>query len=185
MARLVLLNKPFAVLCQFSAKPGRVCLKDFVKIPGIYPAGRLDFDSEGLVILTDDGRLQGRISDPRHRLAKVYWAQVEGEPGESDLAVLRAGVLLGEFPTRQCKAELLPAPEWLWPREPPIRRRLTVPTSWLRLELTEGKNRQVRRMTAAVGHPTLRLIRTSIGPWSIAGLSPGQWRMASSQDPAS
>jgi 23S rRNA pseudouridine2457 synthase len=182
VTRLILLNKPYAVLCQFSPVPGRHCLKDFVKMPGIYPAGRLDFDSEGLVVLTDDGRLQARISHPRHKLVKVYWVQVEGSPVENDLDALRRGVLLGDARTRQCRADLVPEPDWLWPREPPVRRRLVVPTTWLRLELAEGRNRQVRRMTAAIGHPTLRLIRQSIGPWSIDGLSPGAWRVVSPAD---
>lgn len=182
MTRLILFNKPYAVLCQFSSGGGRLCLKDFVKTPAIYPAGRLDFDSEGLVVLTDDGRLQARISDPRHKLAKVYWVEVEGAPRESDLGTLRRGVLLGDAHTRRCKADLMAAPDWLWAREPPVRKRLTIPTSWLRLELAEGRNRQVRRMTAAIGHPTLRLIRSSVGPWSIEGLSPGAWRTASPAD---
>jgi 23S rRNA pseudouridine2457 synthase len=175
MPRLILLNKPYGVLCQFTAPEGRLCLKDFVKVAGVYPAGRLDLDSEGLVVLTDDGGLQARISDPRHKMVKVYWAQVEGEPDAAALAALRRGVDLGDFHTRACKAQAMPEPGWLWPRTPPIRVRVKLTTSWLRIELSEGKNRQVRRMTAAIGHPTLRLVREAVGAWSIARLASGSW----------
>jgi 23S rRNA pseudouridine2457 synthase len=176
MSKIVLFNKPYGVLCQFRAAPARQTLKDFIPIPGVYPAGRLDADSEGLVVLTDDGALQHRISDPRHKLAKVYWAQVEGMPSEQALARLRGGVDLGDFVTRSATAELVPEPTWLWPRNPPIRERKNIPTRWLALGLSEGKNRQVRRMTAAVGFPTLRLIRFSIGAWDVGDLAPGEIR---------
>jgi 23S rRNA pseudouridine2457 synthase len=176
MSRLILFNKPYGVLCQFSASAGRQTLKDFVPIPDVYPAGRLDADSEGLVVLTDDGRLQHRISDPRRKLAKTYWVQVEGVPTPQALAKLRLGVELGDFVTRPAQAQLAPEPDWIWPRQPPVRYRKNIPTSWLELALNEGKNRQVRRMTAAVGYPTLRLIRFSVGAWSLAALSSGEWR---------
>lgn len=175
MSRLILFNKPFAVICQFSGDGGRATLKDFIAMPGVYAAGRLDTDSEGLLLLTDDGMLQQRIADPRHKQPKTYVVQVEGEPHERALAALRAGLDLGDFHTRPCAARRIDAPAWLWPREPPVRYRKTVPTAWLEIVLREGKNRQVRRMTAKVGFPTLRLIRTAIGPWSIDGIAPGQW----------
>ncbi|MCB1887518.1 MAG: pseudouridine synthase [Rhodocyclaceae bacterium] len=176
MSRLILLNKPFGVVCQFSRDGERPCLKDFVEVPGVYPAGRLDTDSEGLLLLTDDGRLQHRIADPRHKQPKTYLAQVEGEIDPPALAALASGVDLGDFRSRPCRARAIPEPDWLWRREPPVRFRKSVPTSWLELILTEGKNRQVRRMTARVGFPTLRLLRVAIGPWSLDGLAPGQWR---------
>ena len=176
MARLVLLNKPFGVLCQFTDGQGRATLADHVNIPGVYPAGRLDRDSEGLLLLTDDGRLQARIADPRHRMEKVYWAQVEGVPSPEALAALRAGVELKDGRTRPARAEPMDAPSRLWPRDPPIRVRKSVPDSWLHFTLREGRNRQVRRMTAAVGHPTLRLIRAQVGPWALGDLPPGAWR---------
>lgn len=176
MSRVILLNKPFGVICQFSGEPGRPTLKDFVPVPGVYAAGRLDTDSEGLLLLTDDGALQHRIADPRHKLPKTYLVQVEGEPDEAALARLRAGLDLGDFVTRPCEARKIAAPDWLWPRDPPVRFRKSVPTAWLEIVLREGKNRQVRRMTAKAGFPTLRLIRVAVGDWSLAGLSPGEWR---------
>lgn len=178
MTRLVLFNKPFGVLSQFTderAGAPRATLADFIDLPGVYPAGRLDHDSEGLLVLTDDGRLQARIADPRFKLAKTYLVQVEGVPGDDALARLRAGVALKDGDTRPAEVERIAAPQ-LWPRDPPIRVRLTVPDSWLRLTIREGRNRQVRRMTAAVGHPTLRLVRWSVGAWSLDGLAPGAWR---------
>ena len=174
--RLILLNKPFQVLPQFTGREGRRCLGDLLSIRGVYPAGRLDYDSEGLMILTDFGPWQARISQPGAPFPKRYLAQVEGEPGEDALQSLRRGIDLADGPTRPAGAEVVPEPAWLWPRDPPIRYRKSIPTSWLQLTLSEGRNRQVRRMTAAVGLPTLRLIREAIGPWTIEGLSPGQWR---------
>lgn len=179
MARLILFNKPYGVLSQFtdrgSAGSGRQTLSDYVKVPGVYPAGRLDRDSEGLLLLTDDGRLQARIADPRFKLPKTYLVQVEGEVEESALAALRRGVVLADGPTRPAQAERIAAPT-LWPRDPPVRFRKTVPDCWLQLTIGEGRNRQVRRMTAAVGHPTLRLVRWRIGDWTLDGLAPGEWR---------
>ncbi len=179
MSRLILLNKPYGVICQFSGEPGRATLKDFVPVPGVYPAGRLDTDSEGLLLLTDDGGLQHWIADPRHKLPKTYLVQVEGEPDEDALVRLRAGLDLGDFVSRRCDARLVSEPDWLWPRDPPVRFRKSVPTSWLEIVLREGKNRQVRRMTAKIGFPTLRLVRLAIGPWPLSGLGPGEWREAS------
>ena len=176
MSRLILLNKPYGVLCQFTDEAGRATLKDCVAVPGVYAAGRLDTDSEGALLLTDDGPLQHRIADPRHKQPKTYLVQVEGEPDEAALARLRAGLDLGDFRTRPCRARAVAEPDWLWPRDPPVRFRNSVPTSWLEIVLREGKNRQVRRMTAKVGFPTLRLIRIAIGPWRLDGLLPGQWR---------
>jgi len=172
---LVLFNKPYGVLCQFTGA-GRATLADFIPMKHVYPAGRLDHDSEGLVVLTDDGRLQQRISHPRHKLAKTYRVQVEGLPDEGALARLRAGVALNDGTTLPAQARCIPPPEDLWPRDPPIRFRKRVADSWIELVLTEGRNRQVRRMTAAVGHPTLRLIRWSVGDWSLEGLRPGEYR---------
>jgi 23S rRNA pseudouridine2457 synthase len=176
MSRLILVNKPFGVVCQFSSAGDRPTLKDLVRVPGVYPAGRLDTDSEGLLVLTDDGRLQARITDPRHKLEKGYWAQVEGVPDSAALDRLRRGVDLGDFVTREAHVEPIDEPPGLWPRDPPIRFRQSIAASWLDLVLREGKNRQVRRMTARVGLPTLRLVRHRIGPWNLAGLAPGQWR---------
>jgi 23S rRNA pseudouridine2457 synthase len=173
---LIAFNKPFDVICKFSAEPGRKTLADYVDVRGVYPAGRLDTDSEGLLLLTDDGALQARISNPRHKLAKVYWAQVENVPSEEALAAVRRGVDLGDFVTRPADARLIDEPANLWPRDPPIRYRAKIPTAWLELTLREGKNRQVRRMTARVGFPTLRLVRASIGRVALEGLAPGEWR---------
>ncbi len=175
MSRLILFNKPYGVLTQFSDKEGRPTLADYIPVPGVYAAGRLDADSEGLVVLTDDGAMQARISDPRHKLAKLYWAQVEGLATDEALCALAAGVDLGDFVTRPCEACRVAEPPGLWARNPPIRERALIPTSWLQLVLREGKNRQVRRMTARVGFPTLRLIRWAIGDWTLDGLAPGQW----------
>ncbi|OFZ69923.1 MAG: pseudouridine synthase [Betaproteobacteria bacterium RBG_16_58_11] len=176
MPRLILFNKPYGVLCQFSPEGTHTTLKDFIAIPDVYPAGRLDTDSEGLLILTDDGALQHRISDPKHKLPKTYWAQVEGVPDQAALDQLRNGLDLGDFVTRPAEARLIAEPEGLWPRVPPIRVRQHIPTSWLELTIAEGKNRQVRRMTAKVGYPTLRLIRYAIGAYTLDGLAPGVWR---------
>lgn len=176
MSRLILFNKPYGVMTQFSAVDGRLTLKDYIPVPGVYPAGRLDADSEGLLLLTNDGSLQARISDPRHKLPKRYWAQVDGAVSEAALQALRGSLDLGDFRTKPCQARLLDEPAGLWSREPPIRYRKAIPTSWLEIEISEGKNRQVRRMTAKVGHPTLRLIRWAVGPWSLENLLPGQWR---------
>ena len=173
--RLIVLNKPFDVLTQFQDEAGRATLKDFVAVPGVYPAGRLDRDSEGLLLLTNDGRLQVRIADPRHKLAKTYWVQVEGEPSEEQLQRLRDGVELNDGPTLPAEARCLDAPA-LWERHPPVRFRKSVPTAWLELVIREGRNRQVRRMTAAVGLPTLRLVRVRIGEWTLEGLQPGEWK---------
>ncbi len=173
---LILLNKPFRVLSQFRDADGRATLSDFVDVPNVYPAGRLDYDSEGLILLTDDGRLQARISQPRSRTRKTYRAQVEGTPTADQLRQLERGVKLKDGPARAVAAQLIDEPPELWERDPPIRYRKNVPDSWIELVLTEGRNRQVRRMTAAVGLPTLRLIRYSIGDWSLEGLRPGEWR---------
>jgi 23S rRNA pseudouridine2457 synthase len=173
--RLICFNKPYGVLSQFTAEGRWRGLKDFIDLPGVYVAGRLDADSEGLLLLTNDGALQARIADPRFKMEKTYWVQVEGEPDVAALAALRQGVLLNDGMTRPAAARQIAPPPGLWEREPPIRTRLTKPTAWLELGLREGRNRQVRRMTAAVGLPTLRLVRAAIGPYSLAGLAPGQW----------
>ncbi|HSO44615.1 MAG TPA: pseudouridine synthase [Rhodoferax sp.] len=174
--RLICFNKPYGVLSQFTPEGRWRGLKDFIDIPGVYVAGRLDADSEGLLLLTDDGKLQARISDPRHKMEKTYWVQVEGIPDEAALASLRQGVQLNDGPTRPARARLIPQPEPLWAREPPVRVRQSIPTSWLEVVISEGRNRPVRRLTAAVGYPTLRLIRAAIGPYSLDGLAPGTWR---------
>ena len=173
---LIAFNKPFGVVCKFSPEPGRKTLADYIDTKGVYPAGRLDTDSEGLLLLTDDGVLQARIAEPKHDIAKVYWAQVEGAPSLAALDRLRKGVTLGDFTTRPANANLIEEPLELWPRDPPIRYRAKIPTVWLELTIREGKNRQVRRMTAKVGFPTLRLIRAAIGKVSVQGLAPGTWR---------
>ncbi len=175
---VVLLNKPFGMLCQFTRDGGRTALADVVPLPQIYPAGRLDADSEGLVVLTGCGPLQARIADPRHALTKTYWVQVEGAPTAAALARLRTGVDLNDGPARALRVRHEDSPAWLWPRSPPIRVRRAIPTAWLVVELAQGRNRQVRRMTAAVGLPTLRLVRQSVGPWMVDGLAPGAWRVA-------
>lgn len=176
--QLIAFNKPFDVLSQFTPEPGSSArsLADFIEVPGVYAAGRLDRDSEGLLLLTSDGRLQARLTQPDSKQPKTYLAQVEGLITEAALAALRAGVVLKEGKTRPATAQEIVAPDWLWPRSPPIRQRQAIPTRWLELTLTEGKNRQVRRMTAAVGLPTLRLIRVQIGNYALGDLSPGQWR---------
>ena len=177
LPEIVLLNKPYGVVCQFSGHGGRGTLADYVPVPGVYPAGRLDADSEGLVVLTADGALQARITHPRAKLAKTYWVQVEGEPGTAALAALRAGVVLADGPTRAARVRAMNEPAGLWPRNPPIRVRRAIPTAWLEITLTEGRNRQVRRMTAAVGLPTLRLIRVRVGDIGLDDLGPGQTRV--------
>lgn len=183
MSRLLLLNKPYGVICQFTARAGHPTLGGLVPIPGVYPAGRLDTDSEGLVVLTDDGRLQAAIADPRHKLAKGYWVQVEGTVCAEALRRLREGVDLRDGRTLPARARPVDEPAALWPRDPPIRVRRNIPTAWIELELREGRNRQVRRMTAAVGLPTLRLVRHRIGPWNVEGLAPGLWREVASPAP--
>lgn len=173
MARLILLNKPFQVMCQFSDKDGRSTLAEYISIPDVYPAGRLDYDSEGLLLLTSDGQLQHRIAHPSQKLPKTYWVQVEGEANEQALQQLRTGVELNDGITKPAKVDIIHPPH-IWPRTPPVRYRANIADSWLQITLTEGRNRQVRRMTAAVGLPTLRLIRASIGQWTLDGLAPGQ-----------
>lgn len=181
---LILFNKPYQVLCQFSREDERPTLADYLDIPNIYPAGRLDADSEGLMLLTDDGRLQHQIAHPDHKEAKTYLVQVEGVADRASLERLQAPIDLGDFTTKPCRAALIAEPEWLWPRTPPIRTRQDKPTSWIAITLEEGKNRQVRRMTAAVGLPTLRLVRSSIGPFSLAThpLMPGEWMEVDAAD---
>ncbi len=176
MSRILLFNKPFGVVCQFSHDGLHPTLADYIALPDFYPAGRLDTDSEGLLVLTDDGKLQHQITDPKHKLAKTYWAQVEGVPDEVTLESLRRGVKLSDFTALPAEVRVIGEPDQLWPRNPPIRERKSVPVSWLELTIREGKNRQVRRMTAAVGLPTLRLIRYRIGEWTLNGLKSGQLR---------
>ncbi|WP_290702910.1 pseudouridine synthase [Amphritea sp.] len=175
MSEIIVFNKPFQVLTQFTDTEGRSTLSDFIKRKGVYAAGRLDYDSEGLLILTDDGKLQHQLADPKFKLEKTYWAQVEGEISDSALEQLRKGVELKDGITRPARTKKLSSPS-VWPRNPPIRERKNQPTSWIELKISEGKNRQVRRMTAAVGFPTLRLIRVAIGNWTVDGLAPGAFR---------
>lgn len=173
---LLLFNKPFQVLSQFTSTDGKKSLRDFLRAPGMRAAGRLDYDSEGLLLLTDSGAIQSRLADPKWKVEKVYFAQVEGEVTDAALERLRKGVELNDGPTLPARAERIDEPDWLWPRDPPIRFRKAIPTSWIRLAIREGRNRQVRRMTAAVGFPTLRLVRWSVGPWTVEGLPPAQYR---------
>jgi 23S rRNA pseudouridine2457 synthase len=176
LVRIILLNKPFQVLPQFTSPDGRACLRDFVPLRGVYPVGRLDYDSEGLLVLTDFGPWQARLSQPGSGFTKRYLVQVERRLDEGALERLRSGLTLADGPTRPARCKRAEQPAWLWPRDPPIRYRAQIPTDWLELEIDEGRNRQVRRMTAAVGHPTLRLVRVAVGPWALAGLAPGAWR---------
>lgn len=178
MSTILLLNKPYGVICQFSPSGDHRTLKDFVPVAGVYPAGRLDTDSEGLVVLTDDGTLQHRITDPRHKLPKTYFVEVEGAPDDAALAPLRSGIRLPDYRARPAEVSVCAAPDWLWPRDPPVRFRKNIPTSWLKIVLREGRNRQVRRMTAAAGFPTLRLIRYAVGPWTLDGIATGTWTQA-------
>ena len=182
MSRIVLFNKPYGVLSQFTPEGKWQALDAFIPVKGVYVAGRLDADSEGLLVLTDDGKLQAKIADPKHKLVKAYWAQVEGLPDEAALDRLRAGIALSDFTAKPAKVRRMVEPAGLWPRDPPIRYRAAIPTSWLEIRISEGKNRQVRRMTAAIGYPTLRLIRAAIGAVTLAGLAPGQWRQVEGDD---
>ena len=176
MSKIILFNKPFGVLTQFTDSEGRPTLADFIKQKGVYAAGRLDRDSEGLLVLTDDGKLQNRIASPKHKMSKTYWVQVEGEPLESDLEKLRKGVELKDGMTQPAKIKIISEPYLLWKRDPPVRVRKTIPDSWIEITISEGRNRQVRRMTAAIGYPTLRLIRYRVGSWTIDGLGNGDQR---------
>lgn len=184
MPRIILLNKPYDVMCQFTDEgTGARTLAECVAVPDVYPAGRLDRDSEGLVVLTDDGGLIARISQPRYKLPKTYCVQVEGVPTDEALESLRRGIALKDGPTLPADVRAIAEPEWLWPRTPPVRFRQSIPTSWIEIVLREGRNRQVRRMTAAAGFPTLRLVRRAVGDWTLDGLSPGQWRDVSTPSP--
>ncbi|MFH1659221.1 MAG: pseudouridine synthase [Pseudomonadota bacterium] len=176
MSSLVFFNKPYGVLSQFTPEGKWRALDEFIPVKGVYVAGRLDADSEGLLILTDDGKLQAKIADPKHKLEKTYWAQVEGAPDEAALDKLRAGIALADFTAKPAKVRLIAEPAGLWQREPPIRYRAAIPTAWLEIRISEGKNRQVRRMTAAIGYPTLRLVRAAIGAATLDGLALGEWR---------
>jgi 23S rRNA pseudouridine2457 synthase len=176
MSKIILFNKPYQVLCQFTPVEGKKTLADYIDVPGVYAAGRLDFESEGLLVLTDDGKLQAQIAEPKHKQPKCYLAQVENVPQRKTLVTLGRGVKLKDGVTRPARVRMVDEPGWLWPRQPPIRQRRDIPTQWLELEISEGKNRQVRRMTAAVGHPTLRLIRTNVANWTLADLQPGNWQ---------
>jgi 23S rRNA pseudouridine2457 synthase len=177
VAKIVFFNKPYGVLSQFTPEGRWRGLRDFIPLPQVYVAGRLDADSEGLLLLTDDGRLQAQIAEPRHKLDKTYWAQVEGIPDAAALEGLRQGVRLREFTAQPARASRIDEPPGLWQRDPPIRQRAAIPTSWLEIVIREGKNRQVRRMCAAVGYPVLRLVRAAIGRATLAGLAPGEWRV--------
>ena len=176
VSKIVLFNKPYGVLSQFTPEGKWRALSDFIPLKGVYVAGRLDADSEGLLILTDDGKLQARIADPKHKLEKTYWAQVEGVPDEAALDKLRAGIRLADFTALPARVRRIDEPAGLWQRDPPIRYRAAIPTTWLEIRISEGKNRQVRRMTAAIGYPTLRLIRAAIGAATLDGLALGEWR---------
>ena len=176
--QVILLNKPYGVICQFTPSGKHRTLKDVVPIAEVYPAGRLDTDSEGLVVLTGDGDLQHRITDPRHKLPKTYFVEVEGAPADAALAPLRKGIQLSDYRARPAEVTLVAPPDWLWPRVPPVRFRQNIPTTWLKITIREGRNRQIRHMTAAAGLPTLRLIRYSVGPWTLADIAPGAWTIA-------
>ena len=178
--QVILLNKPYGVICQFTPSGNHPTLKDVMPIADVYPAGRLDTDSEGLVVLTGDGDLQHRITDPRHKLPKTYFVEVEGAPADAALAPLRKGIQLSDYRALPAEVALVAQPDWLWPRVPPVRFRQNIPTTWLKITIREGRNRQIRHMTAAAGFPTLRLIRHSVGPWILADIAPGAWKIADS-----